>query len=215
MILSFIPLFVLCIVFCCLFSVAAIIFFIIWIVSFFRSRLQKQCAECGAQVQSWVVFCPHCRKKILTRHPPLKRSKLFLTLSVVSLILMILSIVGIAFSANNLGMGTSVVTQNATNFNQSSTSSSWTITFERVTGGVMSKNILIKDSKHETLHIKYRIGSGSARVDLKEGEERNDINLSGSSDDASIDLSGYNNGSAKLSLEIRNASDANIYIWWE
>lgn len=96
---SWVPLFVASIVICCIFSIAAVIFFILWILSLLRGGLQRSCPECAAMVPSSARFCTHCGKTLPTDTTQRQGSKTLLVLLFTCVLITGASVAGIVVSA--------------------------------------------------------------------------------------------------------------------
>lgn len=208
------PLLVISIVLCCVFAVAAFVFLFLWLISLFRGGLQKSCPSCGALVPLSSLYCTHCGKEL--PHQTRRRgSRSFLILFAVSLVLTGLSVGGIVYSAVSSGIGASEFTEFSLNLNQHSTSSGWNITFDEVRGGRLKKNILITNGKPTQLHVQSHVSSGTMQVTVTQGTISKGLDLSGTAEDSTVDLSGFEDGRATITVTIDNAKNGSITMWWE
>jgi hypothetical protein len=202
------------IVACCVFGVAAFVFFILWILSFLRGGLQKKCPKCAALVPRAALYCNHCGNPVPAENSPRGGRKSFFTVFLVSIIAVAISVAGIVYGAVSTGIGVSECVTVAFNLDQQSTSNGWNITFDTVKSGWLEKNIVIKNSSPKALHFQSHLKSGDMRLEVSQGDEKSSVELT-DANISSVDLSKFDNGRVAIKVVFDNANSGGVSFWWE
>lgn len=209
-------LFILSTVFCSLFFIAAVIFFILWFVAKSRDKVLLRCQRCSAPLDLNAQFCPRCGAKIVPGNTPKsKKGRPFLILAIVFLVCAVLSIFGIVIGASNSETTTSSAVVGAVNLDSDVTSSGWDISFDRVGSGYIKKNSHIDADSSKKLHIMSRVESGLVSVYASQGDQVLEYAIPDGSDEGTLDLSTFNEGKISIKVTFENAHDGNVLIWLE
>ena len=212
---SSVALMVTSIVFCCIFAVAAFVFFIMWIASVAHGGLQKACPNCSALVPSSASYCTHCGKPVTRKSITSGGRKSFLVIFGVCFIAMGISIAGIMYGAVSSDIGDSTYSNLSVNLKSNSTSSGWNISFDSVKSGWLKKNIHIDSANPKTLYVQSHLKSGSMRIEVSQNGERTGLDLSGTNENSTIDLSKFTSGKVALTVTVDNATGGGVTVWWE
>lgn len=203
------------IVICCIFFIASVACFIILIKLLLRGGLQKPCPDCGSMIHTNARYCAHCGKEFLSSSVSHKGFKKIVAIFITCLIITAVSFTGIIVSEVQSGIFVTEVTQVAINFNQNSTDSGWNITFDEVRGGWLKKTINIKDGAPKQFHVQSHDKSGSIKLDVEQGNIKKEIVIPSGGKDSEVDLTGFKDGKASITVTISKATDGSINMWWE
>jgi hypothetical protein len=213
--LSSVTIMVASIILCCIFSLTALIFLIMWLVSIAHGGLQKTCPNCSALVPSSAIYCTHCAKAIPQNSVPRGGHKSFLVIFGVCLAAVGLSIAGIVYGAVSSGFGDSQYSTMSLNLKSTRTSSGWDISFDSVKSGWLKKNIHINNGTPKTLHVQSHLKSGTMLLEALQNGEKSSLDLSGTSENSTINLSKFKGGKVTLKVTIDRASSGGVTIWWD
>lgn len=198
-----------------IFFIGLIIFLALFAVYFLKGRIQTKCDACGAMVPSAAQFCPRCGGRLFNsgkEYAGKKRFLSFLWLALGCFAISCVFLTGIISSSIHLAYGAGAG-DHITAVGRSETlgSGNYTLSFKYLNGSE-TQQIKLGQGDASQMIIMPNVKKGNLTVTVLQGNTRKSVRLNNVI--TSIDLSEFEEGSARLMITADAASDGSVRIAW-